>query len=696
MDNDLIGPPLREFMPGLPGWLPMALYAALVPTVIVFAWLFTRRIERSGTSVREAVGGLVAAIRAHPKVVARRVFVDVLGQQRVRRDRLGSVLHLLIFGSFLALLVGTSLIAIEHDFTEPLFDFSFLHGPFYLGYELVLDTAALALIAGTSLAMWRRYRLKPTHLGGRRSIHLVYGLLLYFALSGLVLEGLRLLTQPVPWSRWSYAGHSLSVLLDPILGGHAVGAYQAVWAFHVIVVFVVIAIVPLLMLDHILILPINIALQADRQPGTLRTPFDLPAIIAADGDLDGIKSGFGSPAELSWDRRFMLDACIDCGRCEAVCPAQAAGRDLSPRLLIQALGADLRTSVADGQPPQEDVFVRGVLEEATVWSCLSCGACARECPAIIDQPGTIVELRRHLVEEGKVDDRQAALLSGLERNNNPLGLPSYQRSDWLTEMGVPTVAEEPDAEYLYWIGCMASYDPRARGVAVAMIRILRHVGISFAVLGSEEKCLGESQRKLGDEAGFQIRAMENIETFRSHNIRKVLTHCPHCMSTLTKDYPQFGSDMEVVHHSALLAELIQQGRVPAPLAGDTGTLTYHDPCNLGRLSGIYDPPREVAKFAGGEQFVELEQSRDKSFCCGAGGANYFYKVPEEMSVSSLRLLQITAVGADTVATACPFCLGMLEDAASSSPGDKAPPKIADLAELVAAGLPELAHEAPIA
>ena len=674
-------------MPGLPGWLPMVLYVALVPSVIVFGWLFKRRIERSGTSVRQAFSGLSAVVRADPGLVGRRVLGDVFAQRRVRRDRLGSWLHLLIFGSFAALLVGTSLIAVEHDFTEPLFNYTFLHGWFYLGYEVVLDTAALALIAGTSLAMWRRYHLKPAHLGGRRSIHLVYGLLLYFSVSGLLLEALRLLTHPVPWGGWSYAGHTISVALKPILGTHAVGAYETIWALHVIVVFAVIAVVPLLMLDHILILPINIALQAGRQPGALRTPFDLPSIIASDGDLEGIKSGFGSPSELSWDRRFMLDACIDCGRCEAVCPAQAAGRDLSPRLLIQALGADLRTNVGEGQPPEQDVFVRGVLTEATAWSCLSCGACAQECPAIIDQPGTIVELRRHLVEEGRVDERQAALLSGLERNNNPLGLPSYQRSDWLAEMGVPTVSEAPDAEYLYWIGCMASYDQRARGVAIAMIRILRYAGISFAVLGNEERCLGESQRKLGDEAGFQVRAMENIETFRAHNIRKVLTHCPHCMSTLEKDYPQFGSDMEIVHHSALLADLIAEGRVPNPASGAAGKLTYHDPCNLGRLSGVYEPPRQVAKFAAGEDFVELEQSRDKSFCCGAGGANYFYKVPEERTVSGLRLLQITAVGADTVATACPFCLGMLEDAATSSTGDKPPPRIADLAELVAAGLP---------
>lgn len=681
----LPAPPSREYMPDLPQWVSWGIYVALALTLVVGVWLLRQRVARSGTSWRELLGGVIDAVRLHPKQVWRVLVVDVLGQTRVRRDVRGGTLHLLIFGSFIALSIGTGLIGLEHDITEPLFDLTFLHGPLYLGYELVLDTAALLLILGTSLAMWRRYRTRPSHLGGRNSVHLVYGLLLYFSLSGLVLEALRLLIRPVPWAGWSYVGHALSLVLDPVLADHVVGTYQAVWAAHVIVVFVVIAMTPLLMLDHILILPINLALQAGRQPGALSKPFDLPSIIEAEGDLEGVQAGFANPIDLPWPRRFMLDACIDCGRCEAVCPAWAAGRPLSPRILIQALGADLRTSVA-GEPPVEDVFVRGVVDEATAWSCLSCGACARECPALIDQPGTIIELRRHLVEEGRLDERKGDVLAGIERNQNPLGLPSYQRSDWLKDLGVPTMAENPDAEYLYWIGCMASYDQRARSVAIAMVRILRYARVSFAVLGDEERCLGEVQRKLGDEAGFQMRAMENIALFEGYGIRKVLTHCPHCLSTLTKDYPDFGARLEVVHHSVLLAELLEAGRIPPPQQEAVGRLTYHDPCNLGRLGGCYDSPRKVAKLAAGPQFVELQRSGDKSFCCGAGGGNYFYKVEEQTSVSALRLQQVVDVGADTVATACPFCLGMLEDAARTVSANT-PPRIADLAELVAAGLP---------
>lgn len=684
--------PFREFMPEMPGWLPPVLYGATAFSLFAFVWLLGRRVRRSGTTWNELGTGLRTAITANPRAVLGRLGYEVLAQARVRRNATGGLLHLSIFGSFIVLMIGTGLVGLEHDLTEPLFGFSFLRGNFYLGFEAVLDTAALVLILGTAVAMWRRYVSQPSHLGGRRSVHLVYGLLLYFSISGLALEALRLLVRPVPWSQWSYAGNSLASMLEPVFGSDPITAYQAVWTAHVIVVFVSIAVVPLLMLDHILVLPANIVLQAAREPGTLRSPFNLPQIIATEGDLDGVTSGLKNPVDLTWDRRFMLDACIDCGRCEAVCPAAAAGRPLSPRVLIQALGRDLRESVTQSAAPEEDVFLRGVLDEATTWSCVQCGACARECPALIDQPGTIVELRRNLVEQGRVDERQAALLSGLERNQNPLGLPSYQRADWLKAMGVPTFAERPAVEYLYWIGCQASYDQRVREVAKSMIRILQHVGISFAVLGEEERCLGESQRKLGDEAGFQMRAMENIELFHAYGVRKILTHCPHCLATLTKDYPEFGADFEVIHHSVLLAELVAQGRVPAPLADGLGTVTYHDPCNLGRLGGVYDAPRSVVKFASGtKQFVEIGRSRDRSFCCGAGGANYFYKVEEQVGISTLRLNQAMETGADTVAVACPFCLGMLEDAARSCGEVPGVPRIADLAELVASGLPSAAE-----
>jgi len=679
------GSPIREFMPALPHWLAWGIYVALAVTAVVFVILWKRRINRSGTAGKELLRALIAALKQNPKRVIRRLVADVFGQARVRRNALGGTLHVLIFGSVAVLFVGTALVGIDNDITGPVFGWRFLAGGFYLAFETVLDTAALALIAGTLLAMWRRYKMRPAHLGGRRSVHLAYAILLYLSVSGLVLEALRMLVVPADWDGWSYAGYGLSRLLDPLVGANPVGVYQFFWAAHVVVAFAILAAIPGVMFDHLVVLPVEMILQDAREPGKLTKPFDLPAIMAEDGDLEGVAAGLTNPAGLPWERRFMLDACIDCGRCEAVCPANAAGRPLSPRVLIQTLGRDLRETIAAGAAPDDDVFTRGVVEEATAWSCLTCGACARECPALIDQPGIVVELRRRLVEVGQVPERQAGVLEAVERNQNPLGLPSYQRTEWAAGLDLPLAGSEEAPEYLYWIGCMAAYDPRVKSVAEAMVKILRHAGVSFVVLGEEERCCGEAQRKLGDEAGFQMRVMENLALFEAAGTTKVLTHCPHCLATFTKDYPDFGAGLEVVHHSQLLAELIAAGRVPASAAGDLGTVTYHDPCNLARLGGVMDQPRAVCRAVAGPQFIELGKSRDKSFCCGGGGANYFYRVPEERSVSSLRLGQATEAGATTVATACPFCTAMLEDAARSA-GDGAP-RIADLAELVAAGLP---------
>ncbi len=677
--------PLRVYMPSIPGWVEPLIYLAFGIVLLVVAHDAIGRLRRYG-GWREFLVGLARAIASRPGTVLSVLLSDVLGQRRIRRDRLGGLVHGLIFGAFVVLVAGTFLIVVEEDFTS-IAGLRFLHGSFYLAYEAALDSAGLLFIAGLLLALWRRYSRRAPYMdmGGRRSMPLLYVILFFAPLSGFLLEALRILVHPTPWSGYSYVGSALAGALMPLVGEHPLEFYWAVWATHVIGVFAAMAIVLRTALEHVLLLPMNMALQADRDPSRLSLPFNL-STLADEADLEALNPGFGRVDDLDWKRRFSLDVCIGCGRCETACPAFAAGRPLSPRALVQALGAEIRALPGNGHETSSvDLFGRGVLEEAAVWSCLTCGACANECPARIDQPGTIVDLRRHLVAEGRLDDRQAALLTGVERNGNPFALPSHQRGEWLAELGVPTIAECPDADYLYWIGCMAAYDPRVRRVAVAMIRILRYAGVRFAVLGDEERCTGESMRKMGEEAGFQLRAMETIALLQEYGVHRILTHCPHCLSTFAKGYPALGGNFEVVHHSELLAELICAGRVPQPKVPIGGPVTYHDPCNLGRLGGQYDTPRKVGSFAAGAPLVEMERARDRAFCCGGGGGNYWWRVPQRQPVSHVRLEQVRATGAAVVATACPFCLAMLEDA--SGQVDDAP-RIADLAELVATALPD--------
>ena len=679
----LLGPKYL-YMPELPLWLHWAIYVAMLAALAFAFLLMARKLRRLRISGRQLYGGLRRALSQHPSEAFAALGGDVLGQRRVRRDRYGGTMHGLIFYSFCVLLLGTTLIGVQHDITTRLFGTVFLRGDFYLGEKALLDTAALALITGVCMAMWRRYRSRPVQLGARQSIGLVYSSLLFMSVSGLMLEATRELLIPTTWSWWTYAGHTVAMVIHPLIGGHVLLAYETMWGVHVAAAFTLIGVAAATTLDHAVILPTNLVLGTNRTSGLIARPFDLAGVLEAEGDLENLTAGFANPAELSWDRRLMVDACINCGRCEAACPATAAGRPLSPRLLVQALRDDLHSGGAGDV--DRDVFARRVLSEESLWSCLTCSACRQECPAGIDQPGLILDMRRHLAEKGQLDEQKAMVLSGLERNQNPLGLPSYQRADWLTELGVQSIRDNPDVEYLYWIGCMASYDQRARDIVRAMMKILDHVGITFAILGNEEQCHGECQRRLGDEAGFQLRTMELSEQLRGYGVKKILTHCPHCMNTFTNDYREFGIDLEVVHHSQLLAQLIDSKRLNIEPASGGGSVAYHDPCNLGRILGVYDAPRTVVKASVGDQMVEFERSRDRSFCCGAGGANYFYKVPAAESVSGMRITQARDVGAQTVATACPFCMAMLEDASCSGEA-QGEMKVMDLSELVAGQLP---------
>ena len=675
----LLGPNYL-YMPGLPLWFHWAIYLLLVIVIGLTVFLFAKRLQRIGISVGAFGKLLVRSIRSKPLAVLRTEVQDVLGQRRVRRNSYAAVMHVTIFASYIMLTLGTTFIAVQHDLTSRLFDFSFLHGYFYLVEKFLLDTAALGLVAGVIMAAFRRYSVRPSHLGTRPYAGIAYVSLLVMAVTGLILEATRELAYPISWAWWTYAGHLLADGIAPLVGGAQIGTYQTVWIIHVAAAFLFMGTAFLTLLDHVLILPINIALQAGRVPGALRLPFRLEDLLQDENASTA--AGFANPADLDITRKFMLDSCINCGRCEAVCPATATGRHLSPRKLIQALRTDLRAdNTGDG-----DLIIRNVIEEDTLWSCLTCGACQNECPVWIDQPGIIVDIRRYLNDEGRLDTAKTGALRQLERNQNPLGQPAHLRASWIGAEGLPTIDEMPNPDYLYWLGCMASFDERSKNIAVSVIRLLRHAGVSIATLGNQEVCTGEFQRKLGDEIGFQTRAIEIIETLRNAGVKKILTHCPHCFVTFSKDYLSLGAEFEVIHHSQLLAELLADGRITVPFKEENQYLTFHDPCNLGRLSGEFDAPRSIAAELAGKGFVELERSRDRSFCCGAGGANYFYKVPQAESVSGARLAQAIDVKATTLATACPFCLSMLEDAASVANEDAASPRIADLAELLAEAL----------
>jgi len=419
----------------------------------------------------------------------------------------------------------------------------------------------------------------------------------------------------------------------------------------------------------------NVFFQPLRPVGRLPTIDDIEERVER-GETLGIRriDHFGAKAFLDFF------SCTECGRCSNQCPAANTGKRLSPKFLTvdlrefgykhqAALIARNRQQDGDEQnpPPHRADLAGNVVAPEVLWACTTCAACEQECPVFISYIDKIVGMRRHLVmERGEFPEQLQNLFQGLERAGNPYSYPNEQRAEWAAGLGVPLRADRPDAEWLLWVGCAPSFDDRARKIARATAELLLAAGVDFAILGPEEQCNGDPARRAGNEYLFQTLAKANIETLSRYNVRKILTMCPHCFNTLKNEYPDFGGRYQVVHHSELLAQLVQQGRL-RPQHPVAAKVAYHDACYLGRHNQVYEPPRELLARIPGLELVEAEQRRDRAMCCGAGGAQ-MWKEEEagQMRVNHARTNQLVAALSGNgrpraIASACPFCMTMLRD-----------------------------------
>ncbi|QDT74162.1 heterodisulfide reductase-related iron-sulfur binding cluster [Lacipirellula limnantheis] len=682
-------PLMREVFGNIPGWAKGLFYVVAAVAVGAWAYGIYRRVRlwRQG----KPSGGVNYA------AALKRVVRDVLLQGRFRGRPFASLAHVLLFSGFFVLLIGTTLVAIEHILADllgrPASDPVFHKGLYYAVYELVTDSFGVAFLVGCTMFLVRRLRGAGSFAKTPADVGMLV-LLIVIGVTGYVVEGLRIIHAATPLPGLSPVGY-VTASLFTAAGVDQAGAgrlHFALWWFHAALALGFIAWMPYSRLIHSLAGAINLAIRNERL-GTLRP------ISMAEVEETGL-IGVAKLEDFTRQQLASLDACVSCGRCQDMCPAFEAGKPLSPRNVVQELvgvmnvrGVGGQSAGGSGQEKDSGLpLAGGVIGEETLWSCTTCGACADVCPLGVSPMGMITDLRRFLIGDGALRGSPATALQKTDRVGNPFGLPQKERLAWAAGLDVPLVKDNPEYEVLYWVGCAAAYDRRAQKIARSVVRLLQAADVNFAVLGPEERCTGESARRMGDELLFQQLAEQNVATLGEHRAKRIVAHCPHCVNSLRNDYPQAGGEYEVVHHSQLLSELVADGKLPAmpTTTAVGGSITYHDPCYLARANGITEEPRAVLAAVAGQgggnadagalPIIELPRNRRETSCCGGGGGRMWFDDAPSQRVGRGRVEEIVGSGAATVAVSCPFCLMMVGDGVAA---EKPTMQVRDIAELLA-------------
>lgn len=684
-DLEILCPPGLACRPNfwnVPYWAQLGLYITLaLALLILMVGLFQRiRLWRKGQ-------GEIKLDNLRERF--RLLMTYGIRQDRINRQPYTGLMHASIFWGFTSLLIGTILATIDADISLPLMNYKLLKGPFYLGYKVVLDLAGLFFVLALGFALYRRFGLRFPRLGSERAFAYSLWLLLGINATGLLIGSFRLAVTRPDFAVYSVVANPLAGLWLSLGASEATlrALHLSFWVGHFALAAVFIAGLPATNLFHLITSPLNIFFADLRPRGALRP---IP--------VEDVESfGVGKMEDFTWKQRLGFDACTYCGRCQSVCPAMASGSPLSPKNVIVKLGFAMgvpmlnRHDVAasNGHAPlsvDADGYVRpatlhgDIINPDELWACTTCYACVYECPVFIEIVDDIVDMRRYLtMSEGAVPSGAASALTMIERTGNPWGYPLDERHAWAADLEVEFLEPGKPVDMVFWVGCSMAYDARNQKIARSIIKVLKQAGVSVALF-AEETCNGDPARRLGNEYLFQTQAKQNIAGLQQYQFKRIMTGCPHCFNTIKNEYPQFGGDFEVVHHSQVISDLLASGRVK--LTEDTAqTITFHDSCYLGRYNNIFDAPRQAIA-ATGARMVEMPRNREKGFCCGGGGGQIWMETPATQRVNHLRMDEALSVKPDVVGTACPYCMTMMDDAAKTK-GVEDKVQIKDFAELIA-------------
>lgn len=656
-----------------------------------------------------------------------------LFQKGVVREKAPALIHTLIYFGFLVLLFTTTMVFIDHDLGIRIYN-----GDFYLWVTIFSDIFGFGLLVGCALAAHRRYIRQAPLLHSKWSDSFFLIMLSLLVVQGFVIEALRIHATEDPWRAYSPVGNIISRAFWGLSLESTKNLHFAVWWFHTLTVFVFIALLPYTKFFHVVSSSANLFFRNLTRPkGKLPFPGDLEKLMEGGEEFS---IGLGSIKDYTWKNLLDLDACTSCGRCQDNCPAYLSGKPLSPKWIVLdsrnhtlALAAKGELSPTKLPAPlaamdrgltnhfllpslglhkngeafhyagltrganqavqnaalkigggADDLIAGDVIDPMAFWSCTTCMACVEACPVEINHVDQIVGNRRNLaLMRGEIPSEAQPTLRALENRGNPYG-PPEDRANWLTDLDVPVLNPGDAVDYLYWVGCVSAYDPRKQKIARALVTLMKRAGLSFGVLGTAEGCTGDPARRLGEENLFQTLAKQNAATLSTIKFKNLVANCPHCFNTIKNEYPDFGGLGEgrkprIIHHSQLLKELLASGQLKTKDSAES--YTFHDPCYLGRYNEEYDAPRETLRSSPSLKILEMERSREKGLCCGAGGGHFWMDLKIGQRINAIRVDEAASTGANNIATACPFCMQMMEDGVKiTNREDKM--RVRDIAEVV--------------